>query len=472
MKRNLPAVGLLSLALSGCISSDIPKNNLPDHFYEPAMPLADSAYQHRIISIRYPAGVEKEHKAAIAERFADHTPYMARMAGPQEEKMVAKFKRQLDVNPKALQQTLEKTSFYALYLYQAMNDQLAESGVKIVLEPTILSMDKEGKVFQKRAYLSLPADACLNFISYVDPYFHPGTWSGLPATYGKGIAPIVSLRVDQQALPDSQGLYAATTRLMNGTQATQADAMDCNGVSADIFSLLNRDNHWDKTTKTQFSEHVPRQYPYFILKMDSFETSFPAAEYLRVFALDSQTLLSGTQLKETIISDDRYADFIARFDTALANRWRQKNLSDNDQQAVQDIESFRLALGNFAVAKSQVHFDLYLATNDFSNNQAAIIQEAKILRNANLMTGLKVMKTAFITDPIKMLSAAQVSANELTSSQANLYLLSGYKEVAAAAAQVAIPVDVTLAGKKTRLSETSMAALANALKAQYNHTYR
>ena len=146
MKRNLPAVALLSLTLSGCISSDIPKNNLPNHFYEPAPPLADSAYQHRIISIRYPAGVEEEHKAAIAERFADHTPYMARMAGAQEEKMVAKFKRQLDVNPKALQQTLEKTSFYALYLYQAMNDQLAESGVKIVLEPTILSMNEEGKV--------------------------------------------------------------------------------------------------------------------------------------------------------------------------------------------------------------------------------------------------------------------------------------------------------------------------------------
>ena len=88
------------------------------------------------------------------------------------------------------------------------------------------------------------------------------------------------------------------------------------------------------------------------------------------------------------------------------------------------------------------------------------------------MTGLKVMKTAFITDPIKMLSAAQMSADDLTSSQANLYLLRGYKEVAAAAAQVTIPVDVTLAGKTTRLSETSMEALINTLKVQYDHIYR
>lgn len=471
MKKALPAVGLLSLALSGCISSDIPKNNLPDHFYQPAPALADSAYQNKVISIRYPAGIAPEHKDAIAEHFADHTPYMARMAGPQEQKMVAKFKRQLDVNPKALQQTLEKTSFYALYLYQAMNDQLAKSGVSIVLEPTILSMNERGEVTQKRPYPSLPADVCMNFISYVDPYFHPGTWSGLPATYGKGIAPIVSLRVDQQTLPESHGLYAATTRLMNGTQPSQVDSMDCNGVSADVFSLMNRDSHWDKQTKIQFSGNVPRQYPYFILKMDSFENKFPAAEYLSVFALDSQNLLFDTQSQKTMISDDRYADFIAHFDTALADRWREKTLSGNDPQAIRDIESFRQAMANFAVAKSQVHFDLYLATNDFSSNQTDIIREAKILKNANVMTGLKIMKSAFITDPVKMLSAAQVSANELTSSQANLYLLGGYKKVAAAAAEVAIPVDISLAGQTLRVTETSMTALTETLKTRYHSTY-
>lgn len=470
MLKRITAFGLLVAGISGCNSADIPRNNLPDRYYQPAPTLSETTTPLPVISIRYPAGIEPQHRDAIATLYADHTPYMARMADQKEQKMVAKFKRQLDVNPKALQQSLEKTSFYALYLYQAMQDQLGDNA-HIVLEPTVLTLDSNGKLSQERPYPGLPADICMNFLSYVDPYFHPGTWSGLPATYGKGIAPIVSLRMDQATLADSNGLYAATTRLMNGTQSVQADTLDCDGVSADVFSLLNRSQHWSQDSKTHYSTVVPQQYPYFILKMDNFDERFPAADYLKVFALDSQRLLSELPSSGSLIGAARYGQFIAGFDPPLAQRWQQHSLAPGDDQALADIESFRLALADFAVAKSQVHFDLYLATDDFPVNQAKIMEEAKILRNANLLTGLKIAKNAFITDPLKLLNAANVSADELASSKANLYLLSGYKETAVAAAGVSIPVSATLNGKPTSVSATSMESLISQLQQRYRDNH-
>ena len=277
--------------------------------------------------------------------------------------------------------------------------------------------------------------------------------------------------MDQATLADSDGLYAATTRLMNGTQSVQADTLDCDGVSADMFSLLNRSQHWSQDSKTHYSAVVPQQYPYFILKMDNFDERFPAADYLKVFALDSQRLLSELPPSGSLIGAARYGQFIAGFDQPLAQRWQQDSLAPGDDQALADIESFRLALADFAVAKSQVHFDLYLATDDFPVNQAKIMEEAKILRNANLLTGLKIAKTAFITDPLKLLNAANVSADELASSKANLYLLSGYKETAVAAAGVSIPVSATLNGNPTSVSATSMENLISQLQQRYRDSH-
>ena len=459
----------LILFIQGC-TGDFPANNLSPKMYKPiSIDPSVTLAQPISITIRYPEGT-LANTDKIFNNFINHTLYTAKMDPISEQNKLDIFKKQLSINPISFTQAINKSTFYSMHFYKAFKDVMKSSNIYIILEPTKLSYGLDLEVKEQRLYNKLPFSICTNFFTYVDPYFHPGTWSGLPTTYGQFVSPIVSVKTDKQVLPKSNGLYLSMDRLTYSMEENKMDIFDCNGYDASFITMVNRNGNWDDEKHNQYGinstklSKIPALYPYFEFKMENMENGIDMSNRFKSYAYDIVKLINSVKDKKLI--DSRYSKFIAKFDVKLSERWISKRLSSEDKKALQKINDFYIASLQFVEKRSEMLFASYITSSMYRKNEQSILEEAGILSSANLMTNFKILYKA-----LSVLQNGRVNpeltANELTSVEENKYIIQSYKEVVDSVKKQYIDLIITIENKKFKISSHSIDDLIKQLRKIY-----
>lgn len=338
-RRWVPSLGgLISvLFLAGCLAA----GGYDAKLQSPALQTVPSAHPDAktlLVVIRYPALFDRTHEGWFNTYHAEHKISLDPRIPNSPE------------NREPFTNTLIKTNYYVMEFYETLRSRLPAHTVALQPQRLVIEGDK---VVPAVAYTMPPAVVYVDFLTYVYPYKFMTSDSN---TFGQYISPFIAVRTSPRAAKKTAGALAGTRGLRPKAHSSIGSGAS-GGQGYTYVDYLNDQGGNGADAEMPIVSEGPlngRQYleiPQVNINMGEesvrsaaatpgglSDTNFPSKTVMQSLSGVVLQTLNSVNHHDAVRAD--FVRFIARFDTALSQRFDSAKTSSADDSKLALIREF------------------------------------------------------------------------------------------------------------------------------------